>query len=1548
MSDSPPQQKKPPRIKRARGTTIHGSTLDETVHTDPLPPDIMSPTGVSRYDWRAARDAHDEIEARVNRMMQLNVPATRPCSFGCGVPLLQSENNSWCCAGFQSQHQPWLQPPEDLMHLMNEKSFPYFARIVNNALSPAVLSSWTKGAEKGLHYYTAHQGPPAMRLSGQLHAKLRRDIESCWFVRDEVPIPFGTKKAKKKEYEYIHRVRDILRDVHPLGRVVVSQVERYRLENGMHDLCVQVAVTDHQLSSVYVGRSGMAPPRSAINIHEIASQNYVQEFAPEWETLLYPLLFPHGDSRFCWSSSLKSVGGRSLTLSGYIKSIMLRQRHFWQTGALAQQFILDGFARAEQQNISYWKSEKVQTVLRRCRRAKTIIGTTNIPKVYLPCISGSPAYQRRLYHDGLHLATKRGNTHCFITVTANPNWPEIQQLSVHLSPSNRVDAIARAFVGRRRRLMELLDTPNYLFEGHMGIDWFLMSTEWQQCGIPHSHLAIRFRIDERVCPMRTDKQQLILMDHLISAQLPEEGTDDHALVMKYMIHCAPCRACLRKRKGERVQGCRFYYPKKANAFARIDAKGFPMYRRRACDSRVVPHILRLLRDLMCHVNVEWTYHSGCIGYLYSYINKGVESSGVRISDSFDEICAFRKARVLSVAEAAYRMLGFDINSRRPFVIQCRISLDETSNEPSLSGLGNPSSATVEDVIGNGDAHDFHASEEQAPEADTVSKKGLNELGLYFIRPLCAESLFLCDFWKTYYICKRSVRGSIPGPKGIYWRKRDHPGDARIQYIPHTAGDIYFLRILLLHFSARSLDDLRSTFPSFRERTIALGLFQSDNESLSTMQEAIESRYTSWQIRQLFVQMCHSKCSMVGVWSNRKVRTALLYDFLPSEARSHGSSEEWSRQDTIRLCVVVIANQLINLGSDIEQAWENFDMPPLPEIHEVARLLEIAPRFRLALTDFANYMEFDFSDDPTLEREFHGEINLHLMNVPKNPCGLQKRITNMQKNQEQLHVFNRIRYALENKHDHGNKLFHIDAPAGCGKTYVCGALLESVRMSDDIGLACATTGVASINYLRGMTGHSLFQFPVDRDRHILEGGCIDSKLLIALTKGQTNRRIVLIRAALLIVWDEVSMLSREILEALDRLLRVIMDTNVPFGGKVIVTVGDMRQLPPVDAENASRTLDPELLAYATSTYNVSVLSSPLWSLFTVLTMTFNERSRLDPALHASILSVGNGDQKDIYDSLDPRIKIFTVEESAMKWLYEDEVGDPYNPTATKNRAMLCSYNADVDAHNEIARSRMVALGATVTECLSSDSYRFNGVDVGSPTHTPDKLSDDVEAAHEKEMRDLEINHAAAQCTDSSPGFDSYDFADVCLDLNTVFEEERNKGPLDLSIEHLNMLGFPNVPPHRVRLCTGMLCMLLRNLDSHNRLMNGTRVMIKSIGLRLIEVIRAEDLGRIDNPPSFLIPRIAFFASYGFECAHNIQRRQFPLRQCSAITIHKSQAQTLDRVVVDLRDDVFEHGMLYVALSRVRCANDICILLSPGQTHIRNVVLAVLLEALRSKQ
>lgn len=62
-----------------------------------------------------------------------------------------------------------------------------------------------------------------------------------------------------------------------------------------------------------------------------------------------------------------------------------------------------------------------------------------------------------------------------------------------------------------------------------------------------------------------------------------------------------------------------------------------------------------------------------------------------------------------------------------------------------------------------------------------------------------------------------------------------------------------------------------------------------------------------------------------------------------------------------------------------------------------------------------------------------------------------------------------------------------------------------------------------------------------------------------------------------------------------------------------------------------------------------------------------------------------------------------------------------------------------------------------------------------------------------------------------------------------------------------------------------------------------------------------------------------------------RHQVPLRPLYSGTIHKSQGMTLDRVVVDLRSDFWEHGQLYVALSRVRDPSKICILLPQNETE-----------------
>lgn len=65
-----------------------------------------------------------------------------------------------------------------------------------------------------------------------------------------------------------------------------------------------------------------------------------------------------------------------------------------------------------------------------------------------------------------------------------------------------------------------------------------------------------------------------------------------------------------------------------------------------------------------------------------------------------------------------------------------------------------------------------------------------------------------------------------------------------------------------------------------------------------------------------------------------------------------------------------------------------------------------------------------------------------------------------------------------------------------------------------------------------------------------------------------------------------------------------------------------------------------------------------------------------------------------------------------------------------------------------------------------------------------------------------------------------------------------------------------------------------------------------------------------------------------------KRLLPIKLCYAMNINKAQGQTLQTVGVDLRNECFSHGQLYVACSRVSSPDGLVIL--QPERRIKNIV------------
>ncbi len=116
-------------------------------------------------------------------------------------------------------------------------------------------------------------------------------------------------------------------------------------------------------------------------------------------------------------------------------------------------------------------------------------------------------------------------------------------------------------------------------------------------------------------------------------------------------------------------------------------------------------------------------------------------------------------------------------------------------------------------------------------------------------------------------------------------------------------------------------------------------------------------------------------------------------------------------------------------------------------------------------------------------------------------------------------------------------YFVDAAQGRGKTTLAQRLIARLRAEPDaVVLVVASTGLAALNYKGATTAHALFRIPVkDPD---------DDSDVLQCAIGRSSQRAEIIRAASVIIWDELAMADVSWMDAVDQAVSDILQDSRP--------------------------------------------------------------------------------------------------------------------------------------------------------------------------------------------------------------------------------------------------------------------------------------------------------------------------------------------------------------------------------------------------------------------
>lgn len=358
--------------------------------------------------------------------------------------------------------------------------------------------------------------------------------------------------------------------------------------------------------------------------------------------------------------------------------------------------------------------------------------------------------------------------------------------------------------------------------------------------------------------------------------------------------------------------------------------------------------------------------------------------------------------------------------------------------------------------------------------------------------------------------------------------------------------------------------------------------------------------------------------------------------------------------------------------------------------------------------------------------------------------------------------------------------------------------------------------------------------------------------------KNSSRAELLNNAEILIWDEISMMNRKYIEAVNRTLQDIRENKNLMGGLLVVLAGDFRQTLPVVKRG---TIMDEI--------NACLKSSTLWKYVQPFHLKQNMRVK-QAHIRANeftdyLLKIGNGTANSNFNNETIELKqhfgnLHTTQEELLQSVYPNLNINISNHQWISERAILAITNEIVDNIN-----------LKIMQTVNGEMKTYYAID---------SIANEDEAV--------------------------------------MFPQE-----------FLNSLQPCGMPQYKLCLKIGIPIMLLRNLDPP-KLCNGTRLIIKKLYNHVIEatIISGQHKGE-----DVLIPRIPLISN---ENVIEFKRLQFPIKIAFVLTINKSQGQSFNMIGIDLQQEVFSHGQLYVSMTRATDPENLHILTKDTDAFTKNIV------------